>query len=244
MAAYDEPRFLLAGDRCLVVEFGDDIDEAVNARVRTLAALLSAAAHPAIVEAVPTYRSLMVHLDPRRGAVRDLEGAIRALDAKRSHVVLPPASVVSIPCTYGGEFGPDLPDVAAYGGVTEQEVVAIHSEGEYLVHMMGFTPGFPYLGGLSPRIATPRLATPRTRVPAGSVGIAARQTGIYPTDSPGGWRIIGRTPVRLFDATRDPPVWCDAGDYVRFVPIDPVEYDRIRRRVEAGSFVPDIRRRM
>jgi KipI family sensor histidine kinase inhibitor len=243
MPAYPEPRFLPAGDCCLVVECGDGIDPAVNARVRALSMLLAAEAHPAIAETVPTYRSLMVHFDPRRISPGEIEALAHALDSRRGEILLPPAKVVDIPCTYGGEFGPDLPFVAQHAGISEAEVVAIHSGVEYLVYMMGFTPGFPYLGGLAPRIATPRLATPRTLVPAGSVGIAAAQTGIYPTDSPGGWQLIARTPVRLFDVRREPPVWFDAGDHVRFVPVGPDEYDALQRGIDSGTFVPVVRSR-
>lgn len=238
MAAFDEPRFLAAGDRCVVVEFGDGIDAQVNARARALARRLQALQHPGVIETVPTYRSVLVHVDPLTVDPADIEALIRTLDLVRDADPSPPARVVDIPCAYGGAFGPDLPDVAAHAGLSEEEVVAIHASAEYLVYMMGFTPGFPYLGGMSPRIAAPRLATPRTIVPAGSVGIAAEQTGIYPIESPGGWRLIGRTPVRLFDALRQPPVWFDAGDYVRFLPIGGDEYAQVRGEVESGTYVP------
>jgi biotin-dependent carboxylase-like uncharacterized protein len=134
--------------------------------------------------------------------------------------------VVEVPVLYGGEFGPDLDEVAARAGMSADEVVATHAGTEYRVYMMGFMPGFPYLGGMSPRIATPRLGTPRIAVPAGSVGIAGGQTGIYPTESPGGWRLIGRTPMHLFNAARTPPAAIEAGDHVRFVSIGRAEYER------------------
>jgi len=235
------PRVLPAGDRALVVEYGATIDAHVNARVRGLAATLDATALPGIIETVPTYRSLMVHYDPLRLAVSDLKRILLAADAGLVDEAVPERRTVEMPVVYGGEFGPDLADVAAHHGLSEDDVVAIHAASDYLIFMMGFMPGFPYLGGLSPRIATPRLSTPRTVVPAGSVGIAGHQTGIYPTDSPGGWRLIGRTPVRLFDTARTPPVLFEAGDYVRFVPVSARESADIARGVASGAFAPVVR---
>jgi len=238
---WSPPRVLLAGDRALVVEYGATIDERVNARVRGLAAALHASAPAGIVETVPTYRSLMVHYDPLRLEVSDLERILREADAGLADEAVLARRTIEMPVTYGGEFGPDLADVAARHGLSEDDVVAIHAATDYLIFMMGFMPGFPYLGGLSPRIATPRLPTPRTVVPAGSVGIAGHQTGIYPTDSPGGWRLIGRTPVRLFDTARTPPVLFEAGDYVRFVPVSARESADIARGVASGAFAPVVR---
>jgi inhibitor of KinA len=208
---YGQPRFLPAGDRALVVELGDGIDVATNARTRALAVAIDLRHLPGIVETVPTYRSLLIHYDPLQRRVE-------------------------IPTVYGGEFGPDMPDVVAHTGLTEDEVVSIHASTDYLVYMMGFITGFPYLGGMSASIATPRLSTPRTKVPVGSVGIAQQQTGIYPVESPGGWRLIGRTPVRWFDPTRHPPVPVEAGDFIRFVPVSASDYERIRGLVQAGTY--------
>jgi len=143
-----------------------------------------------------------------------------------------------IPTLYGGEYGPDIGAVAQHNGISEAEVISIHSGADYLVYMMGFLPGFPYLGGMSERIATPRLQTPRPSIPAGSVAIAERQTGIYPVESPGGWRIIGRTPVRLFDPGREPPVGIEPGDYLRFVPVDESGYADVQSRTRAGTYTP------
>ena len=139
---------------------------------------------------------------------------------------------------YGGEYGPDLAHVAEHNGLTAGEVVQIHSSTDYLVYMMGFTPGFPYLGGMAESIATPRLQTPRPLIPAGSVGIAEQQTGVYPIESPGGWQLVGRTPVQLFDPQREPPAVVAAGDFIRFVPITETTYDVIRMQVQAGSYDP------
>ena len=144
--------------------------------------------------------------------------------------------MVEIPTLYGGEYGPDLDHVADHNGLTPEEVIQIHSSADYLVYMMGFTPGFPYLGGMSENIATPRLQTPRTAIPAGSVGIAEQQTGVYPIESPGGWQLIGRTPVQLFDPQRDPPVVVEAGDFIRFAPITETTYYVVQQQVQVGSY--------
>ena len=235
------PRVLAAGDSALVVEYGRAIDAHVNARVRQLEACLGAAGARGILETVPTYRSLMVRYDPLVASREALEQLLRDADSRIGAAGAAEPRTVVLPVAYGGGFGPDLADVAAHAGVEEGEVVAIHTASEYLVYMLGFMPGFPYLGGLSPRLATPRLATPRTAVPAGSVGIAGEQTGVYPVASPGGWRLIGRTPVRLFDPSTAPPVLIEAGDQVRFVAIDPVEFDEVSRQVAAGTYTPVIR---
>jgi KipI family sensor histidine kinase inhibitor len=232
------PRLLPAGDSAMAVEFGDGIDVRINARVRLLQQALRAGAHAGIVEMVPTYRSLMVHYDPMVLAREALADVIMTTAGRLPEQVREAARTVEIPVKYGGEAGPDLADVAAAAGVDEQAVAELHAGGEYVVFMLGFMPGFPYLGGLPPGLAMPRLASPRAVVPAGSVGIAGAQTGIYPTESPGGWRIIGRTPVCLFDPLRSPPALLEAGDHVRFVPVGQTDYDAIAREVQAGTYRP------
>ena len=235
------PRLLPAGDSAIVVEFGDGIDMRINARVQLLHCALRAGAHAGIVETVPTYRSLMVHYDPMALTREAVEDLIITTAGQLPGEVRETVRTVEIPVRYGGEAGPDLADVAAAAGVGEQTVVELHAGGDYVVFMLGFMPGFPYLGGLPARIATPRLASPRLAVPAGSVGIAGAQTGIYPTESPGGWRIIGRTPVRLFDPLRSPPTLLEAGDHVRFVPVSLAEYDAIAGEAQAGIHRPALR---
>ncbi len=221
------PRYLPAGDQGLVVEYGDAIDPATNRRVRDLYLALHAASIPGIVDLVPTYRSLLVCYDALQLAPDGLRHALERVEAGLATAPVPDPRIVEVPTAYGGELGPDLTFVASHNKLSEDEVVRIHSGTDYLVYMMGFSPGFPYLGGMSERIATPRLKTPRTAIPAGSVGIAQTQTGIYPVESPGGWQLIGRTPVTLFDALRQPPVLVEAGDYIRFVPVSRDEYDRL-----------------
>jgi inhibitor of KinA len=233
---HNEPRFLLAGDAALVVELGNKIDKEINRRVRSLAAALAENPTPGLAEVVPTYRSLLVHYDPLRLSHRDLVDLIRPILEKGEEYPLPEPRMVEIPSLYGEEFGPDLPFVAEHNGLSMDEVVRFHSGTVYPVYMLGFSPGYAYLGGLPEEIATPRLPTPRTLVPAGSVALAGRQTGVYPIATPGGWRLIGRTPLQLFDPQRDPPTLLRAGDRVRFVPISEEEYwARLEREEEKGG---------
>jgi KipI family sensor histidine kinase inhibitor len=218
--------FQPAGDSALLVILGGQIDLATNRRVHALARRL--AEHPleGAGEAVPGYTTLLVHYDPLRVGYERLAGWVEealagpppgAAGLEEGPADLPAARRVEIPVRYGGEWGPDLEDVAQHCGLSTAEVVRIHTAGEYSVFLIGFLPGFPYLGGMDKAIACPRLATPRLCVPAGSVGIAGEQTGIYPLESPGGWRIIGRSRLLLFDIQRDPPALLAPGDMVRFV---------------------------
>lgn len=213
------PRFRPSGDAALLVTLGDAITLAVNQRVHALTARLATAAAPGLGETVPAYCTLLVHYDPDQldyaGAQALVEQALAELD----DAALAPARRVEVPVRYGGEAGPDLDFVARHAALTPAEVVRRHTGRDYRVFMMGFTPGFAYLGELDEQLAVPRLATPRVRVPAGTVGLADRQTGIYPIDSPGGWRLIGRTPLRLFDPDGAPPFQLRPGDLVRFVAI-------------------------
>ncbi|MBQ5953659.1 MAG: 5-oxoprolinase subunit PxpB [Lachnospiraceae bacterium] len=229
-------RFLLTGDTSLTVEFGNEINESINHDIRAYKIALEKAGIPGIVETVPTYRSLMVHYDPsviRYGALRE---KLEQLLGEMAAIEIPPSPVLEIPVLYGGEMGPDLPFVAEHAGMSEEEVVRIHSSAEYLIYMLGFTPGFTYLGGMSDKIAVPRLKQPRVKIPAGSVGIAGTQTGVYPIDSPGGWQLIGRTPVKMYDPDREVPILPEAGQYIKFFPVTQEEYDAILREVEAGTY--------
>lgn len=215
------------GDRALTVTLGAHIDEATHRRVRAACARLDALAIPGVIELVGAFASVTVHYDPARVRALDAREAALAPHARLARlleaaladlddVAPPPARLVELPVCYGGELGPDLDEVARVHDVAVEEIVRLHAGGDYLVHMIGFAPGFPYLGGLVPELATPRRATPRTHVRAGSVGIGGSQTGVYPIDSPGGWNIIGRTPLRLFDPAREPPTMLSAGDRLRF----------------------------
>ncbi len=177
-----------------------------------------------IEEIIPSYRSLLVAYDPQLISFEDLTDQLKDIEKTLSGVKIPEHRRVEIPTLYGGEFGPDLDFVARHHGLTSEEVIRIHSSQDYLVYMLGFTPGFAYLGGNLEKIATPRLNTPRVEVPAGSVGIAENQTGIYPIESPGGWQIIGRTPLTLFNPFQPPHFLLMVGDMVRFIPIDDRRY--------------------
>jgi inhibitor of KinA len=235
------PRYLAAGEAALVVEFGEAIDPAINRRVHDLLLAIEAARVPGVRDLVPTYRSLLVSYDPRQSTFDTLRAAIASLTDRPAGTGRTTSRIVEIPTAYGGEFGPDLAFVAAHNNLTEADVVSIHTGTDYLVYMMGFSPGFTYLGGMSERIAAPRLKTPRTAIPAGSVGIAQQQTGIYPVESPGGWQLIGRTPVSLFDPSRVPPVVVEAGDYLRFRSVPSEDYRTISRAIRDGSWSLTIR---
>jgi inhibitor of KinA len=217
------------GDQAILAVLGEGIDPAVNDRVHALAAAVRAAALPGLREVVPAYATLAVHYDPERWAgpggtpYQALARELAGLWARTRADGAGTGRVVAIPVRYGGEWGPDLAEVAAHCGFSEEEVVRRHTEPEYRVFMLGFAPGFPYLGGLDPALATPRRATPRTRIPAGSVGIAGTQTGIYPLETPGGWQIIGRTSLRLFDPGLPEPCRLRPGDRLRFVAAGPEE---------------------
>lgn len=233
-----DARFLLTGDTSLTVEFGNEISESINASIRAFNIALQDSRIDGIVETVPTYRSLMVHYDPEIILCDPLVEKLKGLLGKLDSVVIPPSDVLEIPVLYGGEeMGPDLAFVAEHAGKTEEEVIRIHTSTEYLIYMLGFTPGFTYLGGMSDEIATPRLKQPRVKIPAGSVGIAGAQTGVYPIDSPGGWQLIGRTPVRMYDPNRAVPILPKAGEYIRFYAIDRKEFDAIAAQEAAGGYV-------
>ncbi len=231
MILYEKPRLTWSGESCLVAEFGDGIDRELNALVHRCRRSLSAENPDWLVESVPTYRSLAVYVDEKadRGIVRDT--LVRCLPERVEQNVEDTGELVEIPVCYGGEYGPDLGAVAEKAGITAGEVVSRHSGAEYYVYMLGFTPGFCYLGGMDQSLETPRLEEPRVRIPAGSVGIAGKQTGIYPIESPGGWRLIGRTPLDLFDPVRDPAVLVNAGMRLRFVPVSEEGY----RALKAGE---------
>ena len=212
------PRIRPVGETAFTIEFGDRVDADLNRRVHALDALLEDAPLDGIVERVPTYRSLLIVFDPLTTNVAALQTELLRLatgDLAQSPIA--PGRLIKIPVRYGGSDGPDLDDVAAHCGLTPADVIAQHAAVTYQVAMLGFAPGFTYLLGLPPALATPRLATPRLRVPPGSVGIAGNQTGIYALSTPGGWRIIGHTPLLLFDPDRDKPFMVEAGDRVRFV---------------------------
>lgn len=230
-------RFLLTGDTSVAVEFGNEIHPAINARIRAFNIAIRESGIRGIVETVPTYRSLMVHYDPGIILYDALVAKLKKLLGELDQITIPPSEVLEIPVLYGGEYGPDLAFVAEHAGKTAEEVIQIHTSTEYLIYMLGFTPGFTYLGGMSEEIATPRLQTPRVKIDAGSVGIAGSQTGVYPIDSPGGWQLIGRTPVKMYNPDRENPILPQAGQYIKFYAIDEAEFQRIAALEEAEGYV-------
>ncbi|MCX5821196.1 MAG: 5-oxoprolinase subunit PxpB [Deltaproteobacteria bacterium] len=224
---YEQARIRLSGDRALLVEYGDGIDPVVNDKVRAVTALLKKNLPAGVEAVVPAYRSLSILYDPLATTPAGLAEILHALEADSRAVEIAEPKVVPIPVCYGGEFGPDIGVVAEHTSLQENEIVAIHASVDYPIYMIGFMPGFCYLGGLDRRLQTPRRKTPRTNLPAGSVGVAESQTGMYPVDSPGGWQIIGRTPLRLFAPARENPFLYEEGDRIRFVPIAEAEFGRL-----------------
>jgi KipI family sensor histidine kinase inhibitor len=230
---YKSAKYEPFGDKAIRVEFGSIASPEINARVHALHDAISNAQLLGVCECVPAYRSLTITYDPEKAEYDDLVSEVKLLEeALGARTSERKARRMVIPVVYGGDFGPDLERVSRYHNLKENEVVEIHSRDEYLVYMIGFIAGFPYLGKLPDNIATPRLETPRLLVPQGSVGIAEDQTGIYPRQAPGGWQIIGRTPVKLFDPLWQPPALLQPGDYVRFKPISIEEFSKIQASEE------------
>jgi inhibitor of KinA len=226
VSAPDDFRIVAAGDSALVVEFEERIDPVINARAIALSSAVQGAGVHGVRDVVPTYRAVAVYFDPLRTDYAALRATL-AREARREPAIAEHAEPpIRIPVCYGGELGPDLAAVAAFAHISEDEVVALHASATYRVFVVGFVPGFAYMGLVDSRIAMPRHSTPRVRVPAGSVGIAGVQTGIYPTETPGGWQLIGRTPVKPFDAAREEPFLMKAGDSVLFFAIDRDGFDR------------------
>jgi inhibitor of KinA len=221
------PRFLVAGDTALVVEFGTTVEQAWIAAVQALDRAVAAAGLPGVVETVPSFRSLMVHYDPLVTSGKRLAETISALDGSAA-APADEARQWHLPCCYAAEFGPDLDHVAAATALTTADVIEAHAAAGFTVAMLGFLPGCPFLSGLDPRFDLPRRTEPRTRLAAGSVAVAQALSVIYPTDSPGGWHLIGNCPLPLFDPGRSPPALLAPGDAVRFRPIDAAEHARIR----------------
>ncbi len=223
----DFPRFRVCGETALSVELGEGIDLQVNRRVHALYRTLHQRTISGVLSLNPTYRSVFIQYDPTVCSFERLMAVVQDALCGLDDLSETSEAVLHVPVCYGGDLGPDLTEVAAYHGLTEEEVIRRHAASTYHVYMIGFTPGFPYLGGLDPTLFTPRKTTPRPKVPAGSVGIAEQQTGIYPIESPGGWQLIGRTPLKLFDLHRDPPFLLDPGMKVRFHPISREEYENL-----------------
>jgi KipI family sensor histidine kinase inhibitor len=216
------------GDRAVLVELGDDISPQINQKVRELYIGTKGHRIKGIKDLVPSYRSLMVVYDPLIISLNSLESQMNAIWNALDNARLPDPRTVEIPVVYGDKYGPDLEWIADYHKMTRQDVIRLHTQPTYQVYMIGFMPGYPYMGEVPDELVTPRRKTPLTHVPGGSVGIAQKQTGIYPVASPGGWQIIGRTPVRLFDPQGKPPSFLEMGDRVKFFVITEQELLRWR----------------
>jgi len=228
--------FRPVGDKGILIHFEQKISPDISAQIRQLMSKLDELKNPAVIEVLPAYATLCVIYDP---LIMDYEGCKNLLSSlledKQSGESVS-AKVFEIPVLYSKETGPDLEFVSEHSGLKIDEIISIHTASEYLIYMLGFAPGFPYLGGMDERIAAPRLKVPRQKIIPGSVGIAGSQTGMYPIESPGGWQLIGRTPVTLYDPHRNPPVYYNAGDYVKYKAIDEAEFNDILDSEKNGRY--------
>ena len=231
-----EIKILTAGDSSLLIEFGKEISPEINQKLTATVQLMKEQHIEGVVDMIPAFCSLLINYDPRVIRYEELKNRIKNLVKVDVKAQAGKKKVFEIPVCYGGEFGPDIENIAKHAGLTVEEVIEIHSSRDYLIYMLGFLPGFTYLGGLDERIHTPRLANPRVKINAGSVGIGGSQTGIYPLDSPGGWQLMGMTPVKTYDPDRETPILVEAGDYIRFVPVSEEEYYRIKALVDNNEY--------
>ena len=229
-------RILTAGDSALLIEFGKEINPETKRKITAIVQLMREQHIEGIVDVIPAFCSLLINYDPRVLSYEELKERMENLLKMETKTETTRKRIFEIPVCYGGEYGPDIDNIAEHAGLSVNEVIKIHSSKDYLIYMLGFLPGFTYLGGLDERIHTPRLASPRLTIRAGSVGIGGSQTGIYPLDSPGGWQLMGLTPVRTYDPERQTPILVEAGDYIRFIPIDEEEFLRIQKLVEKGKY--------
>ncbi len=224
MGLYAQTLSYPMGDRGLLIEFGDEISREINVKVRRMALAVENEVKEGIVEVVPTYRSLLIIYNPLLLPIAALQEKLRRIEEGLQQIPLPDPRLTRIPVVYGGIYGPDLEEVAKYHHLSPERVIQLHCSKPYLIYMIGFMPGYPYMGEVPEELVTPRLKTPRLVVPKGSVAIAQRQTGIYSMESPGGWQVLGRTPVELFDPVKDPPALLRMGDLVQFYQISEKEF--------------------
>ena len=233
-------KFFPAGDHAMVVEFGSIIAENINQKVHALAGWIEEKQIEGVVELLPTFRSLMIYYDCHVVSFEQLKRKVSEFDDTKVSAGAEKKKITKVPCCYGARFGSDLHDMEKILGIDKDEIIRIHSSVCYKIYMLGFLPGFVYLGGLDKRIEVPRLSSPRVKINPGSVGIGGNQTGVYPVASPGGWRLIGGTPLDFYDPDREKPILCNAGEYIRFVPIHIDEYYDIRQLVLKGQYEPEV----
>lgn len=233
---YSNVRFLFCGDTAVSAEFGNEISTQINNSIRGLVKLLESNPIKGVSECVPTYRSLLINYNPSVISGEKLVEKLKTYIGNITSAENEKKRIFVIPVCYDDEFAIDIDNVCNHSGLSKEDVIKIHSGTDYLIYMLGFLPGFPYLGGLDKRIHTPRLESPRTVIPAGSVGIGGEQTGIYPLASPGGWQLIGKTPVKPYDPAGSEPIIYSAGDYIRFKPITRAEYDTLKAQSDNGTY--------
>lgn len=232
-----------AGDSSVLIVFGQEISPEINAQITALVHMMKAQHIEGVTDMIPAFASLLINYDPRVISYDVLSARLEKLLKLEISGQASDSRIYEIPVCYGGAYGPDLQAIADHAGLSPEEVIQIHSSRDYLIYMLGFLPGFSYLGGLDERIHTPRLANPRIRIPAGSVGIGGSQTGIYPLDSPGGWQLLGLTPVKTYDPSREVPILFEAGDYIRFVPVSEEEFLEIKRQVDENTYTCTVHRK-
>ena len=231
-----EIKIFTEGDSSILIQFGNEIDPAINRKISSTVKLMREQNLMGVTDIIPAFCSLLINYDPRIISYEQIRARLEGILKIEVAAGAIKKKIYEIPVCYGGEYGPDLQNIADHAGLTPEEVIKIHTSTDYLIYMLGFLPGFTYLGGLDERIHTPRLANPRLTIPAGSVGIGGSQTGIYPLDSPGGWQLMGMTPVKTYDPNRARPILVEAGDYIRFVRIDEEEFSRIKALVEKNEY--------
>jgi inhibitor of KinA len=230
----DEPiLYYPLGDSAIVIQLGNEISEITRQHILSIGNFLEEYSFEGFIEYVPAFTTVTLFYDPLVTDYETVEPLLEEmLEELGEEEIKADTLTVNIPVLYGGLSGPDLSFVATHAGISEAEVIALHTSAEYLVYMIGFAPGFPYLSGLNEKIAVPRKETPRSKIPAGSVGIAGLQTGVYPIETPGGWQVIGQTPIKLFDAERHPPALLKAGGKLRFVAITEEEFEEMKRQAD------------